>query len=48
MYARTYRKADRVPNNAWLERPIQSADEGPQMVRKVIGKLAVRGTTAVA
>jgi predicted amidohydrolase len=44
MYAPTYRKADRVPNNAWLERPIQSAEEGPQMVHKVISKIPSSGT----
>jgi predicted amidohydrolase len=36
MYAPTYRKAERIPNNAWASRPVESSDEGPQLVRKVI------------
>lgn len=40
MYGPTYRKADRMPNNAWAARPLKSADEGPQLVRKVIEKIS--------
>jgi predicted amidohydrolase len=40
MYGPTYRKADRMPNNAWTAQPITSAGEGPQLVRKVIEKLS--------
>ncbi len=36
MYGPTYRKANRIPNNAWAARSLKSADEGPQLVRKVI------------
>ena len=38
MYGPTYRHADRIPNNAWTARPIISASEGPELVRKVIDK----------
>jgi predicted amidohydrolase len=44
MYAATYRKADRVPNNAWLERPLAAAHEGPQLVQKVIGTISHSST----
>jgi predicted amidohydrolase len=40
MYGPSYRKADRIPNNAWATRPIVSADEGPQLVRKVIDQMS--------
>jgi predicted amidohydrolase len=40
MYGFGYRKADRIPDNAWAARPIMSADEGPQLVRKVINKMS--------
>lgn len=40
MYGSTYRKADRMPNNAWTDRPIKSADEGPQRVRAIIDKIS--------
>lgn len=40
MYGPTYRKADRIPNNAWSARPITSAIEGPELVRKVIDKIS--------
>jgi predicted amidohydrolase len=40
MYGPTYRKADRIPNNSWANRPILSADEGPELVRKVIAKMS--------
>jgi predicted amidohydrolase len=40
MYGPTYRKADRIPNNAWTARPIMSAGEGPQLVQKVVEKIS--------
>jgi hypothetical protein len=40
MYGPTYRKADRIPNNSWANQPILSADEGPELVRKVIAKMS--------
>jgi hypothetical protein len=40
MYGPTYRKADRIPNNAWNARPIMSAGEGPQLVQKVVEKIS--------
>jgi hypothetical protein len=40
MYGPTYRKAERIPNNVWASRPLQSADEGPQLVRKVIERMS--------
>ena len=40
MYGPTYRKADRIPNNAWTAQPIMSADEGPQLVQKVLDKIS--------
>ena len=40
MYGPGYRKADRIPDNGWAARPIMSADEGPQLVRKVIDKMS--------
>ena len=40
MYGPTYRKADRIPNNAWSVHPIASASEGPELVRKVIDKIS--------
>jgi predicted amidohydrolase len=40
MYGPAYHRADRVPNNVWIGRPIESADEGPQLVRKVIAKIS--------
>jgi predicted amidohydrolase len=42
MYGPTYRKAERIPNNVWASRPLASADEGPQLVRKVIEDLSAR------
>jgi predicted amidohydrolase len=42
MYAPTYQKAERVPNNAWASRPLESPDEGPQLVRKVIEAVSKR------
>jgi len=40
MYGPTYRKADRFPNNAWATEPLKSADEGPELVEKVIAKVS--------
>jgi hypothetical protein len=40
MYGPTYRKADRIPNNAWNARPLTSAGEGPQLVQKVLEKIS--------
>ena len=40
MYGPTYRKADRIPNNAWTAQPIMSAGEGPQLVQKVLEKIS--------
>ena len=40
MYGPTYRKADRIPNNAWTTQPIMSAGEGPQLVQKVVEKIS--------
>jgi predicted amidohydrolase len=40
MYGPTYRHAERVPNNAWSAKPIASAGEGPELVRKVIGQMS--------
>lgn len=40
MYGPTYRRADRFPNNAWAAQPLKSADEGPQLVQKVIAKIS--------
>lgn len=40
MYGPTYRRADRIPNDAWSARPIVSASEGPELVRKVIDKIS--------
>jgi predicted amidohydrolase len=40
MYGPTYRKANRIPNNAWSTKPITSAAEGPELVRKVIEKMS--------
>ncbi len=40
MYGPTYRKAERMPNNAWAAQPLKSADEGPELVRKVIATMA--------
>ena len=40
MYGPMYRRAERVPNNAWAARPIMSATEGPELVRKVIKKMS--------
>jgi predicted amidohydrolase len=40
MYGPTYRKAERIPNNAWASRPLESPDEGPQLVRRVIEALS--------
>ena len=40
MYGATYRKADRMPNNAWTAQPITSAGEGTQLVRKIIEKIS--------
>jgi predicted amidohydrolase len=45
MYGPTYRKADRIPNNAWAARSLKSADEGPQLVRKVIDTAPPATTT---
>ena len=36
MYGASYYKTSRMPNNVWATRPIQSAEEGPQQVQKVI------------
>ena len=40
MYGPTYRKADRIPNNAWAAQPLKSTDEGPRLVRKVIAAIS--------
>lgn len=40
MYGPTYRKAKRIQNNLWAARPLESPDEGPQLVRKVIQALS--------
>lgn len=40
MYGPTYRKAERIPNNVWASRPLESADEGPQLVQRVIEALS--------
>lgn len=40
MYGPTYRKAERIPNNVWASRPLESPEEGPQLVRRVIKALS--------
>jgi len=40
MYGPSYRRAGRIPNNAWSAKPIASAGEGPELVRKVIERIS--------
>ena len=40
MYGPTYRKANRIQNNMWASRALESLDEGPQVVRNVIAALS--------
>jgi predicted amidohydrolase len=45
MYGPTYRKANRIQNNLWASRPLESPDEGPQVVRNVIADLSISKMT---